>query len=144
MIKREVAYIAHPMAGRSGDIKENFIKNKKLVERIGSYMMGQILMEEKLYKNLKKEELVGYNITPWFFAPQLYVSQFIDESMSKNENDFKETRKAAIEFCLSFVDIVHVVHVYRPDELSRGVMDDIERASGRIPVIFKEKYPWEE
>lgn len=132
--KREMVYIAHPMAGRSGDIKENFKKNISMIERICSYMMDQIKHEIKT---------MVVNDTPWFFAPQLFVSKFINESqVSKKE--FAFSRKVAIEFCMAFVDRVDGIHVYKPEELSRGVMDDIEHASkmGKY-VIFKERYPWE-
>ena len=131
--KRKMAYIAHPMAGRSGDIKENFKNNMDAIQKICDFATVKIF----------EEEANGTNDTPWFFAPQLYVSQFVNES-KVNKDLFKLTRKVAIEFCLAFVDRVDEVHVYKPEELSRGVMDDIERASGNgTPVIFKEKYPWE-
>lgn len=166
--KRPMVYIAHPMTARSGDKARNFEKNKKIVGEICNYMIKKIIQEEKEIAhlnniiqncseidNLDRDDIISkmtvYGdkvqngiITPWFFAPQVYISQFINETeFSDGEFDF--ARGIAIEFCLAFVDRVDGIHVYRPDELSRGVMDDIERAAkmGKF-VKFKEKYPWEE
>lgn len=138
--KRDMVYIAHPMAGRSGDIKENFKNNILMIEKICQYMMGKIKFE------MKKSDSIFINdeITPWFFAPQLFIPTFINESQA-NEEEFAFSRKIAIEFCMAFVDRVDGIHVYKPEELSRGVMDDIERAAKMGKYIkFKEKYPWQE
>lgn len=163
--KRPMVYIAHPMTGRSGDKVENFEKNKGMVAEICKYMMNQILIEEKEIVSLNKairvskdpetideaslklsewgEMIHDGSVTPWFFAPQIYISQFINETIFPDKL-FNFARGIAIEFCLAFVDRVDGIHVYKPEELSRGVMDDIERAAkmGKF-VEFKEKYPWE-
>lgn len=142
VLKRKMVYIAHPMAGRSGDIKENFKNNMDNIRKICDHMTENIFSEEAENQScLPDNEFT--KLTPWFFAPQLYISQFVNESKVDKEY-FNITRGIAIEFCLAFVDRVDEIHVYKPEELSRGVMDDIERASRNgTPVVFKERYPWQ-
>lgn len=140
-IKRRMVYVAHSLAGSSGDIKENFAKNTSKIKRICQHMIDEIKKEEQIVKETK---WIGdyMNYAPFPFAPQLYFPQFVDESKASSEGEFKSLRRIAIEFCMTILSKCDEVHVYNHKELSGGVRDDIEMASKLgIPVIFKE-YPW--
>jgi len=150
-VKRKIAYIAHPLMGKDGDKKENYNNNLVNIHKICQYMIDKIRSEEIIVKT------AGYNIsaltkagrigkegyTPFPFAPQIYFPQFNNEALVQKEEDFELFRNVAIEFCMTILSKLDEVHVYKYHELSSGVIDDIERASGLgIPVFFKE-YPWE-
>ncbi len=132
-LDRKLVYIAHPLAGKDDDIKKNFEENLKIIKRICDYLIDEI----------KEQERGDISTSvPFPFAPQLYFPQFIDESKA-SKNEFKLFRRTAIKFCMIALSKCDEVYVYGYNELSGGVIDDIEMASKLgIPITFKE-YPWE-
>jgi len=143
---RKLVYISHPM--RSDDEGQSWDSNVKIIKHICDHMMNDIktldvdyTIEESIHD---RGELTFYESPPYFMAVQLYLPQFINENNASKE-DFAKARKIAIDMCLKFVEKSDEIHVYTPGgKISRGMKDDIEIASKLgIPVIFKDKYPWE-
>lgn len=132
---RKLIYIAHPMRGNNDD--ESWDHNINIIHRICDNLAKKIIREDK------NEDWDG-DPTPYFFAVQLFLPQFINEN-SMSQDYFDTMRKTAIEFCLKFVEKVDEIWVYTPGgRISSGVKADIERASKHgVSIVFKDKYPWE-
>ncbi len=131
---RKLIYIAHPMFGN--DKGNSWDENIQTIRKICDHLTFKIMEENA--------NTLAIDKTPYFFAVQLFLPQFINEKKTPR-GKFKQVRETAIDFCMSFVERLDEIWVYTPGGIiSDGVKADIERASKCGTTILFKEYPWEE